>query len=214
MNKTLLQVNASLFSSAGQSTLLANEFVAGWKKRNRGASVIVRDLAREPVPHLTAERFQAFLTQPAERDAGQRAEAAYSDALIDELQRADVIVLGVPMYNFDVPSTLKAYFDHIARAGVTFRYTEQGPVGLLTGKKVYIFASRGGLYAGNAYDTQSAYLKNFLGLLGLTDVEFVYAEGLAIGAASKDAAVAQAQKSIARIHALAEGPQVHEPLAA
>ena len=209
MNKTLLQVNTSLFSSAGQSTLLANEFVAGWKERNRGATVIVRDLAKEPVPHLTAERFQAFLTKPAERDAGQRAEAAYSDALIDELQRADVIVLGVPLYNFDVPSTLKAYFDHIARAGVTFRYTEQGPVGLLTGKKVYVFASRGGFYAGKPNDTQSAYLKNFLGLLGITDIEFVYAEGLAIGAASKDAAVAQAQKSIARFHALAQ-----EPLAA
>jgi FMN-dependent NADH-azoreductase len=209
MNKTLLQVNASLFSSAGQSSVLANEFVAGWKKRNPAATVIVRDLAKEPVPHLTAERFQAFITKPEERDAGQRAEAAYSDALIDELKRADVIVLGVPMYNFDVPSTLKAYFDHVARAGVTFRYTEQGPVGLLTGKKVYIFASRGGLYAGNAYDTQSAYLKNFLGLLGITDIEFVYAEGLAISAASKEAALAEAKKSIALIHA-----QKQEPLAA
>jgi len=209
MNKTLLQINTSLFSRAGASSVLADEFVAGWKKRNPGAAVIARDLAREPVPHLTAERFQAFITKPAERTAGQRAEAAYADALIDELKRADVIVLGVPMYNFDVPSTLKAYFDHIARAGVTFRYTEQGPVGLLTGKKVYIFASRGGLYAGNAYDTQSAYLKNFLGLLGITDIEFVYAEGLAISAAAKDAALAQAKKSIAQLHA-----QTQEPLAA
>jgi FMN-dependent NADH-azoreductase len=199
MTKTLLQVNASLFSSAGTSTVLADEFVAGWKNRNPRAHVIVRDLAKEPVPHLTAERFQAFLTKPEERDAGQRAEAAYSDALIDELKRADVVVLGVPMYNFDVPSTLKAYFDHIARAGVTFRYTENGPVGLLGGKKVYIFASRGGIYAGQPHDTQSAYLKNFLGLLGITDVEFVYAEGLAISPASKAAGVAQAQKSIARL---------------
>jgi FMN-dependent NADH-azoreductase len=199
MTKTLLQVNASLFSTAGTSTVLADEFVAGWKQRNPRAHVIVRDLAKEPVPHLTAERFQAFLTKPEERDAGQRAEAAYSDALIDELKRADVIVLGVPMYNFDVPSTLKAYFDHIARAGVTFRYTENGPVGLLGGKKVYIFASRGGIYAGQPHDTQSAYLKNFLGLLGITDVEFVYAEGLAISPASKEAGVAQAQKSIARL---------------
>jgi FMN-dependent NADH-azoreductase len=209
MNKTLLQVNTSLFSTAGQSSVLANEFVTGWKNRNPGATVIVRDLAKEPVPHLTAERFQAFITKPEERDAGQRAEAAYSDALIDELKRADVIVLGVPMYNFDVPSTLKAYFDHIGRAGVTFRYTEQGPVGLLTGKKVYIFASRGGLYAGKPHDTQSAYLKNFLGLLGITDIEFVYAEGIAISAASKDAAIAQARKAIAQLNA-----RTQEPLAA
>ncbi|MGH8617061.1 MAG: FMN-dependent NADH-azoreductase [Burkholderiales bacterium] len=201
MNKTLLQVNASLFSGAGQSTRLADTFVAGWRARNPGATVIVRDLATEPVPHLTAERFQAFLTKPEDRTANQRVEAGYSDALIDELKRADVVVLGVPMYNFDVPSTLKAYFDHIARAGVTFNYTANGPVGLLGGKKVYVFASRGGLYAGRPQDTQSAYLRNFLGLLGITDVEFVYAEGLAISDASKQAALAAAQQAIERLHA-------------
>jgi FMN-dependent NADH-azoreductase len=206
MNKTLLQINTSLFSDAGTSSVLANEFVAGWKKRNPAAAVIVRDLAKEPVPHLTAERFQAFITKPEQRDAGQRAEAAFSDALIDELKRADVIVLGVPMYNFDVPSTLKAYFDHIARAGVTFRYTEQGPVGHLTGKKIYVFASRGGLYAGKPQDTQSAYLRNFLGLLGITDIEFVYAEGLAISPASKEASLAQAKQSLARLNAPTQVP--------
>lgn len=203
MNKTLLQINTSLFSDVGTSSVLANEFVAGWKKRHPAAAVIARDLAKEPVPHLTAERFQAFITKPEERTAGQRAEAGYSDALIDELKRADVIVLGVPMYNFDVPSTLKAYFDHVARAGVTFRYTEQGPVGQLTGKKVYVFASRGGIYAGKPHDTQTAYLKNFLGLLGITDIEFVYAEGLAISAASKEASMAQAKKSVAYLNATA-----------
>jgi FMN-dependent NADH-azoreductase len=211
MSKNLLQVNASLFSGAGQSTVLANEFVAGWRARNPGASVTVRDFAHDPVPHLTAERFQAFLTKPEDRSAEQHVEAAYSDALIDELRRADVIVLGVPMYNFDVPSTLKAYFDHIARAGSTFRYTEQGPVGLLTGKKAYIFASRGGMYAGKPHDTQSAYLRNFLGLLGITDIEFVYAEGLAISDVSKQTALAQAKKAIRRLHA-AEDERV--PLAA
>jgi len=200
MTKTLLQINTSLFSDAGTSSVLANEFVAGWKKHNPAATVIVRDFAKEPVPHLTAERFQAFITKPEDRDAGQRAEAAYSDALIDELKRADVIVLGVPMYNFDVPSTLKAYFDHVARAGVTFSYTAQGPVGQLTGKKVYVFASRGGIYAGKPHDTQTAYLKNFLGLLGIMDIEFVYAEGLAISAESKEAALAQAKQEVARLH--------------
>ena len=209
MSKTLLQINTSLFSDAGTSSTLANEFVAGWKKLNPGAKVIVRDFAKEPVPHLTAERFQAFITKPEARDAGQRAEAAFSDALIDELKRADFIVLGVPMYNFDVPSTLKAYFDHVGRAGVTFSYTAQGPVGLLSGKKVYIFATRGGIYAGQPHDTQSAYLKNFLGLLGITDVEFVYAEGIAISPAAKEAALAQARRSVAQLHA-----RVQVPLAA
>jgi FMN-dependent NADH-azoreductase len=199
VNKTLLQVNASLFSDAGASTTLGNEFVARWRAHNPGATVIVRDLARDPVPHLTAERFQAFLTRPEERNASQYADVAYSDALIDELKRADVIVLGVPMYNFDVPSTLKAYIDHVARAGVTFRYTAQGPVGLLTGKKVYIFAARGGYYAGQPGDTQSAYLRNFLGLLGMNDIEFVYAEGLAISPETKQSALARAREDMLRL---------------
>ena len=100
-----------------------------------------------------------------------------------------MIVIGLPMYNFGVPSTLKAYFDHVARAGVTFRYTATGPVGLLTGKKAYVFATRGGLYAGTPLDTQTAYVRDFLRFLGIADVEFVYAEGLAVGAERKDAAL-------------------------
>jgi FMN-dependent NADH-azoreductase len=199
MRKTLLQVNASLYSNDGQTTKLADQFVAGWRRQNPGATTIVRDLAKEAVPHLTAERFQAFITPAAERSAEQRAVAANSDALIDELRRADAIVLGVPMYNFGVPSTLKAYFDHIARAGVTFKYTEKGAVGLLEGKKVYVFSARGGYYAGTAADTQSAYLRSFLRLLGITDVEFIYAEGLAMGDAPKQKGLAAAQQAVLRI---------------
>ncbi|HVC11680.1 MAG TPA: NAD(P)H-dependent oxidoreductase, partial [Burkholderiales bacterium] len=122
--------------------------------------------------------------------------------LIGELKRADVIVLGLPMYNFGLPSTLKAYFDHVARAGVTFRYTDKGPVGLLTGKQAYVFAARGGQYAGTASDTQTPYVRDFLRFLGIDEVEFVYAEGLAIGDASRQAALAQAQSAIRR---MAEG---------
>ena len=197
--KTLLQINASLFANGGQSTRLADAFVAAWRARNPGATVIVRDLAVDPVPHLTAERFGAFLAQPAERTEAQQAVTAYSDALIDELQRADVIVFGLPMYNFGVPSTLKAYFDHVARAGLTFRYTATGPVGLLTGKKAYVFATRGGLYAGTPLDTQTAFVRDFLKFLGIADVEFVYAEGLAVSAERKDAALREAQSAIARL---------------
>jgi FMN-dependent NADH-azoreductase len=194
--KTLLKLNTSLFSTGGQSSRLADGFVDAWSENNAGATVIARDLAAEPVPHLTAERFGAFLAKPEERTADQQAVVSYSDALIDELRRADVIVLGLPMYNFGVPSMLKAYFDHIARSGETFTYSEKGPVGLLTGKKAYVFAARGGQYTGTPLDTQTAYVRNFLAFLGIADVEFVYAEGLAISEASKEAALAQARASI------------------
>ena len=196
---TLLQLNTSLFSTGGQSSRLADEFVAGWRASHPGSKVIVRDLARDPVPHLSAERFQAFLAKPEERTPDQRAVVDYSDTLIDELRRADVIVLGLPMYNFGVPSTLKAYFDHIARVGVTFRYKEKGPVGLLNGKKVYVFATRGGVYQGG--DNETAFVRQFLNFLGLADVEFVYAEGLAISDAAKQAGLARAQVAIRRLTA-------------
>jgi FMN-dependent NADH-azoreductase len=197
--KTLLQLNASIFSTAGQSSLLADQFVAAWHAANPDAAIIIRDLARDPVPHLDAGRFQSFLAKPEQRNAEQQAVVDYSDGLIDEIKRADGIVLGLPMYNFGVPSTLKAYFDHIARSGVTFRYTEKGPVGLLTGKKVYVFAARGGLYAGTPLDTQTSYVRNFLGFLGINDVEFIYAEGLAVSDPSKQAAIRSAQSEIGRI---------------
>ena len=153
------------------------------------------------MPHLTLERFQAFGTPVAERTLEQQRYVAESDALIDELRRADMIVLGVPMYNFGVPSTLKAYFDHVARSGVTFRYTPEGPVGLLTGKKVYVFATRGGRYAGTAGDLQTAYLRQFLGFIGLRDVEFIYAEGLALGAEQREAALGRALERIGQLAA-------------
>jgi FMN-dependent NADH-azoreductase len=141
--KTLLQLNTSLFSTQGQSSRLADAFVAEWKAFNPQGVVIARDLATDTVPHLTAERFQAFLAKPEARTLAQQKVANESDALIAELQQADTIVLGLPMYNFGIPSTLKAYFDHIARAGITFRYTAKGAEGLLKGKKAYVFATRG-----------------------------------------------------------------------
>jgi FMN-dependent NADH-azoreductase len=194
--KTILQLNASILSDNGQSTRLANEFTAALRREAPEAKLIVRDFARDPVPHLTGERFSAFTTAKEKRTAEQDQVIAYSDHLIDELKQADAIVLGLPMYNFGVPSMLKAYFDHVARAGVTFRYTEKGPVGLLTGKKAYVFAARGGIYLGTPRDTQTPYVRDFLAFLGITDVEFIYAEGLAISEASKTASLAQARASL------------------
>src|SRR5216683_3191636 len=199
--KTLLQIRSSIFSNDGQSSRLAERFVARWRASNPGGKVIVRDLAKEPVPHLDAARFGAFLTKPEERTPAQQAVVDYSDALIGELKRADVVVLGLPMYNFGVPSALKAYFDHVARVGETFKYTEKGPVGLLTGKKVYVFAARGGTYAGTPNDTQTSYVRDFLRFLGMADVEFVYAEGLAISPESKEAGLAKAVAEIERLAA-------------
>lgn len=196
---TLLQINASLFAQQGHSTGLADAFVAGWTSRHPGTEVIQRNLAAEPVPHLDGERFMSFLAKPEERTPAQQAVVAYSDGLIEELRRADVIVLGLPMYNFGIPSTLKAYFDHVARAGVTFKYTPTGPVGLLEGKKVYVFAARGGRYLGTPKDTQTGYIRDFLGFLGITDVEFVYAEGLNMGEDSKTAALAEARRLSAEL---------------
>jgi FMN-dependent NADH-azoreductase len=199
---TLLQINASIHNDSGQSSRLANQFVETFRARYPHAKVLIRDVAAaEPVPHLTGERFGAFITKPEERSAAQHAVVAYSDALIEEIKQADVVVIGLPMYNFGLPSQLKAYFDHIARAGVTFAYTEKGPVGQLTGKKVYVFAARGGQYSGTPMDTQTGYVRDFLAFLGMTDVQFVYAEGLAISPQSKEAGLAKAAAHIARLAA-------------
>ncbi|TDU26668.1 FMN-dependent NADH-azoreductase [Panacagrimonas perspica] len=203
MNKplNLLQINASLYSGKGQSSLLSERFVNSFRASHGDVRVVTRDVAGDPVPHLDARRFGAFLAAPEARTPEQQAVVDYSDTLIDELRAADVIVLGLPLYNFGVPSQLKAYFDHVARAGVTFRYTADGPVGLITGKKVYVLAARGGLLAGTPLDTQTSYVRDFLRFIGIEDVEFVYAEGLAISADLKARAIEQANDSIARLAA-------------
>ena len=190
---TTLLLKTSLFGDVGQSSQLATDFAA-----RRGGRVVVRDLAKDPVPHLTAERFQAFLAKPEARTPEQQAIVDDSDRLIAELAQADTLVIGLPMYNFALPSTLKAYFDHIARAGVTFKYTDKGAVGLLTGKKAYVIVARGGLYGPQHLHTH--YVRDFLAFLGITDVEFVYAEGLAVSPAAKEAALAKARAQIARLN--------------
>jgi len=198
MNR-VLQINTSLRSGDGESSRLASRFVARLQDDGTAGEVVVRDLALDPVPHLDAERFGAFLAKPEARTEEQQAVVDYSDALIEELKATDVIVIGLPLYNFGVPSMLKAYFDHIARAGVTFRYTEKGPVGLLKGKRVYVLATRGGLFAGTPLDTQTPYVRDFLAFIGLSDVQFVYAEGLAISESGKHIALENAHRAIEQL---------------
>ncbi|WP_323844197.1 FMN-dependent NADH-azoreductase [Microbulbifer magnicolonia] len=193
----LLKIQTSIFQNDGQSSLLADQFVKNWQARNPDGQVTSRDLAAEPVPHLDLARFQSFITPAEERTAEQKAVVSYSDALIEEIAAADVLVLGIPMYNFSVPSTLRAYFDHIARVGVTFQYTPEGPEGLLKGKKAVVFITRGGYYGED--HAQTAFVRQFLGFIGIADVEFVHAEGLAVGDEARDKALSAAQERIAQL---------------
>lgn len=198
---TLLQINTSLFAGNGQSTQLANDFVREWQADHADAQVIVRDLAADPVPHLNVARLTAFATPTEQRTAEQAEVAAFSDQLIAELNSADVIVIGLPLYNFGIPSSLQAYFDHVARAGVTFKYTATGPIGFIEGKRVLIFATRGGKHAGTSTDSATTHVRNFLKLIGLSDVEFIYAEGLNIDASTREQELSAArQQSIQLAH--------------
>lgn len=198
---TILQLNNSVFGDEGQSSKLADEFVAKRREVEPGVRVIRRDLAADPADHLTAGRFKAALTAPEDRTPEQAREAALADTLIEELKAADEVVIGAPTYNFNVASTLKAWFDHVARAGTTFRYTENGPEGLLTGKTAYVFLTSGGQYAGTDMDFQKPYIQHFLGFLGIGDVHFARAEGLAMGEENSAAALAEARKAIQNLAA-------------
>jgi FMN-dependent NADH-azoreductase len=174
----ILHIDSSIFSGAGVSSTLARQFVDTLAARDPEVKVVHRDLGRDPIPHLDAERLAALNTPAEARSPEQARIAADTDGLIQELQAADLVVLGVPMYNFAVPTQLKAWFDHVARAGVTFRYTAAGPEGLLKGKRAVVFTSRGGLHRGRASDSQTAFLTTMLEFLGIEDVKIVYAEGL------------------------------------
>jgi len=195
----ILQIKSSVFNGAGQSSRLADQFAELLRAQNPGAEVTQRDVVADPVPHLDGARAGAFLARPDQRTAAQQAVIDYSDALIAELRRADTLVLGLPMYNFGVPSQLKAWFDHIARAGETFKYTAKGSVGLLTGKKAYVFGARGGIYGSE--HSQEQFVREFLAFIGIADVEFVNAEGLAMGDESRNNSIATAQAAVRR-HAL------------
>lgn len=197
---TLLQINSSLFSDNGNSSTLSNEFVKTWLNNHPDGKVVVRDLAKNPIPHLDANTIGAFFTPAENRTAEQQALVDFSDALIDELTQADAVVLGVPLYNFGVPSTLKAYFDQLARAGVTFKYTSNGPEGLLADKPVTVIAARGGFHEGKHTDTQTGFLNTFLNFLGLKSIHYIYAEGLSL-ADQKENSLTQAREKIEQVAA-------------
>lgn len=197
----ILQVNSSARTAANgqgsQSTLLASEVVAQWLRRHPEAQVTVRDLARQPHPVLDEAALGALFTPPEQRTAEQAARVALDDALIAEIQAADVVVMGAPMYNFGITAQLKNWIDAIARARVTFRYTADGVEGLLKGKQVIVVLTRGGIHRDTPSDSQVPYLQSVLGFLGMTDVRFIYAEGLAMGPDAEAQGLAQAREQIA-----------------
>lgn len=192
----ILQINASARREGANSTKLANRITERLLAANPGATVTVRDLAAEPLPVLDEVALGALFTPAEQRSAEQVALAARFDAAIAELQAHDTVVLGVAMYNFGVTVQLKSWIDAIARAGVTFKYTETGPVGLVEGKTVYAACARGGLYRGTPNDSQTPYLKAVLGFLGMKDVHFVYAEGLNMGPDAAAQGFAQAEADL------------------
>ncbi|MDX9874554.1 MAG: FMN-dependent NADH-azoreductase [Spongiibacteraceae bacterium] len=198
---TLLQINSSIFGGQGVSTTLADRFVSHWQAANPDGQIIRRDVAAEPLPHLDSATVAALMTPAGQRTPAQAERVTLADTLIDEIQRADVLVIGAPMYNFTIPSQLKSWFDYIARARVTFRYTEHGPEGLLTGKKAYVFATRGSVYGEAPADGVTTYVRQMLAFLGIVDVEFIYADGLNMGDEPRTAAIAGAEQAIAALTA-------------
>jgi FMN-dependent NADH-azoreductase len=194
---TILVIDSAVTGEASVSKTLVQEAVATLTAENESARVIYRDLGQKPVPHLTEETLAGVRGEP--KTDAERATRALSDDLIAELRAADIIVIGAPMYNFGVATSLRAWFDHVLRAGETFRYSEAGPRGLLGGKRVIVVESRGGLYSegpSKAIDFQEPYLSHLLGFIGLTDVSFVRAERIGYGPEARAEAIKAATSAL------------------
>jgi FMN-dependent NADH-azoreductase len=199
----VLIIDSAATGGASVSRKLTDAAAATLRRRDPDARIVRRDIGSDPVPHLTEATVPAIRAGIVESDAA-RVALALSDRLVEELREADVIVIGAPMYNFGMPSTLKAWFDHVLRARVTFRYTEAGPEGLLTGKKAIVVETRAGLYSEGpaaAMDSQEPHIRTLLAFMGIDDATFVRAEKLAFGPEAAAAAVADA---IGAIETLAE----------
>ena len=199
----ILVLNSSVSGEASVSRLLVADAVTELTQRDPSAKLVFRDLAANPLPHLTPETVAGVRSQattPAEQLA-----RALSDELIAELRAADTIVIGAPMYNFSIPTTLRSWFDHVLRAGETFSYSEAGPKGLLSGKKVIVVESRGGLYSegpAQAIDFQEPYLRQLLGFVGLADdLTFIRAEKIGYGPDARDQALADSRAELAKLTA-------------
>ena len=195
----VLVIESSARQQGSVSRELTQQFMANWQAAHPADQIQVRDLALEPVPHLDATLLGGWMTPSEQQNEAEKAALARSNQLTDELLAADVLVLAAPMYNFAIPSTLKAWLDHVLRAGVTFKYTETGPQGLLTGKRAFVLTARGGIYAGSGLDHQEPYLRQALAFIGIHDVQFIHAEGLNMGAEFSEKGLAQAKAKLAEV---------------
>jgi len=198
MTQTILHIDASALGDASESRRLSATFIEQWLQQHPDDKVVVRDIVDAPLPHLDGATLAALMTDAEQRDPTQAEAAARVDELVDEFLGADVLVLGVPMYNFGIPSTLKAWIDHIAIAGRTFRYTADGPVGLAGGKRVYVLSARGGLHGEGSDDHQVRYLRTLFRFLGIDDVRVIQAEGLSISSEQREQSISAALSDIAR----------------
>lgn len=191
----VLLLKSSILADYSQSNKMADYFIQQWQEKNPEDTVTVRDLVNEPIPAINGEILAAFGPSDTKTEQ-QQAHLDLSNTLIDEIKAHDVIVIAAPMYNFTIPSHLKHYFDFIARSGHTFKYTEQGSVGLLENKRAFVLTSRGGIYKDTPADTMVPYMTLFLNFLGIKDVEFIFAEGTALGTDSVEKAHQHAQQHI------------------
>ena len=190
----ILHVSSSPRGSAAYSNQVAARVIRELQHADPQTTVTVRDLAEDPLPHVDVDFVAATTNADGPRTERQHAILEQSDALVDELLAADIIVIGAPMINFSVATTLKSWFDYIVRAGRTFSYSEAGPKGLVTGKRVIVVSASGGIYSGEnaAFDFQVPWLRNILGFLGMTDVEVIRIEGTAFGPEAADQALKRA----------------------
>jgi len=208
----LLHIDSAITGEQSVSRQLTARTVAAWQASHPGTTVQYLDLAAQAPAHLSADAL-GFRTGQAASTEAQRQENALSEALVSQFLAADVIVVGAPLYNFSIPSQLKAWIDRIAQTGRTFKYTDKGPVGLAGGKTVIVASSRGGVYSasegGQAMEHQESYLKVIFGFFGITDVRFVRAEGVGMGPDAKAAALASAERDVQASTAVAANqPQV------
>lgn len=194
----VLVIESSARQEGSVSRQLTREFLVSWTAAHPADEITVRDLASEPVPHLDIDLLGGWMKPAEQQSAAEKSALERSNRLTEELLASDVLVLAAPMYNFAIPSTLKAWLDHVLRAGVTFKYTETGPQGLLVGKRAFILTARGGIYAGTGLDHQEPYLRQALGFIGIKDVEFINAEGMNMGDQAEKG-LAAARESLARI---------------
>jgi len=203
----ILFVTTSPRGEGSLSTQVAKSLLEELEAEHPGAEIVTRDLGAVPLPHIGPDLLGGFFSDAAGRTPAQKAAVATSDELVAELKAADIVVIASAMINFTITSTLKAWFDHLARAGITFRYTDEGkPEGLVTGKKVYVVLATGGVYSTaplDAIDFQAPYLKHMLGFMGMTDVEVVRVEGSIFSPEAAEQAVATAtEKARAVAHAV------------